>query len=125
MVSQKAKAWAKTAEGEYEEIEGYEEKRGKRPVHLTTGMTLRISKDAKEMLVDIADYEFLGGKVSEVVRRWISEKIDGYRKNPRFKQYLNRKAELIAEGKAKAMEERQKMFQRKGKDFDESPQHKH
>lgn len=105
------RAWVRTEGGEYEPFEVPEERRGKRSKHLTTAITLRIPVDAKEMLRDIADYEFLGGRISELVRRWITEKINGYRRNPRFKEYLKRKERLIAEGKARALEERQKRLQ--------------
>jgi len=111
----KSRALVRTEEGEYVPFEVPEERRGKRPTHFTTSITFRIPEDAKEILIDIANYEYLGGRISELVRKWVAEKIQTYKRNPRFKEYLKLKARLIAEGKEKAMKERQARFAEVGR----------
>lgn len=88
----KSRALVRTEEGKYVPFE-VEEKRGKRPKHLTTSINVRIPQEAKDILQDIADYEYIGGKVSELIRGWIREKIAGYQRNPRFKEFLERRKE--------------------------------
>ena len=64
-----------------------EERRGQRPRVLTRQLSFRLPEDMYEMLRLIAEFEHIY-RVSEMLRRMISQTIHRYERNPQFKRFL-------------------------------------